>query len=1327
MKAERFEGLRAYCRDDAAFEALLQALCAIERQPQQVETLFASTQRHSRDHSAPVLFQASLLDQLCHAVIVTDRHGQIIYWNRYAAVLFQWQPAEVMGKKVYRLLVHENGQKIAHQRLTRTPKTHSWRGELLLQRQDGSQLWADVTNTLLQDANGHAIGFVGMAVDITERKQVEAALKATHEQLEAQVIARTAELAQANATLQAEIAERRQAEAALQQAEARYRGIFENAIEGIFQSTPDGRYLSANAALAKLYGYNSPEALIAALTDIEHQLYVDPTRRAEFSRLVQAHGTIADFESQVYRKDGSTIWVSENARAVYSAQGELLYYEGTGEDITERKQAELALQQSEARYRAVVEDQTEMIDRFLPDGTITFVNDAYCRGYGKTREELIGQNFILLSPEHAQEDIRRKIASLNHDCPAITSDQLFITPEGEVRWHQWTDRILFGEQGNVVELQATGRDITEQKQAEQALRESEAKNSALLHAVPDFWIRHHRDGTNLDCKTDKADELALPLDQLIGRKFQEYLPPQLAQERLHYIELTLETSEVQTFEYQIEINGEWRVQESRMVVCGKDEVLAIERNITDRKQAEARLQQQAERDRLLGTIALHIRQSLDLEEILQRTVAEVRQFLQTDRVLIYRFAPGREGTLVADAVVPEWNIHTDNSPHYVWYHDRTALYNQGKTYIVNDTAQLGLPDDYLEIMQRLHIKAKVVVPIMQGDQLWGILAVHQCSGTRQWKPFEVALLEPLATQVAIAIQQSQLFSQVQQQAQREQLLNQISQTINSRLDANYILQEIANLTGASFHVDRVLILTIAEEAYVRNEWRADDQVISQLSLRVPLSEWPDLLDARSDFHQRRVFHAPDYSQEGWTETRQQQVEQGQTVSVLASPILIHGQLFGSIALQTTTHRRVFTDEEIQLLQRIADQAAIAISNAQSYERLEHLVKERTQELEHEKLLSEAANRAKSEFLATMSHELRTPLNAILGLSQLLEQQIFGTLNVKQTEYVSHIHSSGQHLLLLINDILDLAKVESGQDTLNLISINVLDLCSYCLTLVREQAYDRGLQLNSQFDHAVSTCMADERRLKQILINLLSNAIKFTPKGTVSLIVQKRPHGTAFTIADTGIGIAADQLPLLFMPFSQLDSQLNRHYAGTGLGLALSRNLARLHGGDITVTSSLGSGSRFTLYLPDPQVAEAASPLDLPASPTAKELYAKPWSSQRILLVEDDPCSAIVLQDYLHAFGHQVEHLTDGDRFLEAVHQLQPHLVLLDVQLGSGRTGLELLAELRTQPKLQHIPVIMVTAMAMAGDREKFIAAGANAYLSKPVAIKELEQLLLQYF
>ncbi|UKP00526.1 ATP-binding protein [Nostoc sp. UHCC 0870] len=230
--------------------------------------------------------------------------------------------------------------------------------------------------------------------------------------------------------------------------------------------------------------------------------------------------------------------------------------------------------------------------------------------------------------------------------------------------------------------------------------------------------------------------------------------------------------------------------------------------------------------------------------------------------------------------------------------------------------------------------------------------------------------------------------------------------------------------------------------------------------------------------------------------------------------------------------------------------------------------------------AESGSRAKREFLSTMSHELRTPLNAIMGLSQLLQQEIAGSLNDKQKEYITCIYGSGEHLLSLINDILDLSKVEVGKEEIFLMPVVVSDLCNYVLSSVRDLAIEKKLTLTSEIDTSADICIADERRIKQMLLNLLTNAIKFTPTGEVSLTVKKVPKGITFTVSDTGIGIEANQFKFLFEPFKQLDSKLNRQYEGTGLGLALTKKLARLHGGDVTVTSTLGVGSQFTLFLPE---------------------------------------------------------------------------------------------------------------------------------------------------
>jgi PAS domain S-box-containing protein len=390
--------------------------------------------------------------------------------------------------------------------------------------------------------------------------------------------------------------------------------------------------------------------------------------------------------------------------------------------------------------------------------------------------------------------------------------------------------------------------------------------------------------------------------------------------------------------------------------------------------------------------------------------------------------------------------------------------------------------------------------------------------------------------------------------------------------------------------------------------------------------------------------------------------------------------------------------------------------------------------------AEAGSRAKSEFLATMSHELRTPLNAIMGLSQLLQQKIVGTLNDKQEEYINYIYSNGEQLLALINDILDLSKVEAGKEELTLLPLQVQDICNYVISTVCDRALEKGLQLTTEIDPQADVCIADDRRIKQMLLNLLTNAIKFTPAGKVSLTVKKVPQGMIFTVSDTGIGIDSSQFQFLFEPFKQLDSRLNRHYEGTGLGLALTRKLARIHGGDVTVESTLGEGSRFMLFLPDPtsqkaeklqseEIAQSerennSSFVSFPVSPSAS--VPDTTTNKRILLVQDEENTAILLQGYLQTIGYEVEKISDSNSFLHWVRNFEPDLILLDVHLTGDVSGWDLLNLLRQIPSCQDLPVIITTPAGMTVDPNRLRQAGANDYLTKPIGIVQLESILVRY-
>jgi signal transduction histidine kinase len=298
------------------------------------------------------------------------------------------------------------------------------------------------------------------------------------------------------------------------------------------------------------------------------------------------------------------------------------------------------------------------------------------------------------------------------------------------------------------------------------------------------------------------------------------------------------------------------------------------------------------------------------------------------------------------------------------------------------------------------------------------------------------------------------------------------------------------------------------------------------------------------------------------------------------PLFYKDQLLGVAALGPKINEEPYTKLDIELLEALAIQAAMAIQNALLYDKMEEMVRERTRELENARELAETANRAKSDFLSNMTHELRTPLNSILGFSEVMRDGTAGPLTPDQEEYLKDIWESGRHLLRIINNLLDVSKIESGMMAIDFDDFDLKELLEGTLALFRAKALRQQIALSAEIGADLAIITADKTKIKQVTLNLLANAMKFTPNGgCVGIRASGSSAGVQIEVWDTGIGIPAEDREKLFQPFLQLDASTTRKYEGTGLGLYLSRKLVALHGGSIWVESTPGAGSRFSFTIP----------------------------------------------------------------------------------------------------------------------------------------------------
>lgn len=603
---------------------------------------------------------------------------------------------------------------------------------------------------------------------------------------------------------------------------------------------------------------------------------------------------------------------------------------------------------------------------------------------------------------------------------------------------------------------------------------------------------------------------------------------------------------------------------------------------------------------------------------------------------------------------------------------------------------------------------------------------------------------------------------LRQQIEQERLLNQVTSQIRQSLELPVILSTAVEQVQRLLQVDRLAIyqfdaLPAEEETEGNGNWVAvEGERVKNLSAVSPLRPEPAQSGSLSaERNWGRITYEARSSDAissvlNWTEGERcfvsvcnlrkkyrkgftQAIEdteiayafspcflelmrRGRVRAKLVAPIVVGEELWGLLIAQQCDQPRRWSESEKDFLKQIAEHLAVAIHQAQLYgelqqqkQTLEQRVVERTQALQDALIAAQAASRAKSEFLSTMSHELRTPLTCVIGMSATLLRWSLGQLNQKQRNYLQTIHDSGEHLLELINDILDLSQVEAGKTVLNISEFSLRQLAGQSLQELQEKARVGRveLEMDLKVEAGRDRFTADYRRVKQILYNLLSNAVKFTHAGgVVTLRVWVEGNAALFQVEDTGIGIPENQLPLLFEKFQQLDSSHHRKYGGTGLGLALTKQLVELHGGIIEVESAVGAGSTFTVWLPAQPLSPAVPAL---AAEAPKESPARFQGG--IVLIEDDEEMATLMCDILTAAGYQVVWLIEGATAIEQIELLEPVAVIVDMELP-GMDGNEIISELRQSAVGQQLKVLGLTAKTPPA--VELGGEGADDFLLKPV-------------
>lgn len=1189
------------------------------------------------------------------------------------------------------------------------------------------------------------------------------------------------ELKTVNEQLADEITERKQTQETLRQSQEYFRTIANFTYDWEYWADPAGNFIYVSPSCERLTGYSAKEFLEDAdlLTNLIHP--ADRTQFVDHLATIQWTTRTTPFDFRIITQDGRTRWISHACQAVYTPEGRHLGHRASNRDVTDRRQAEVALRESEIRYRKLFDGSPEAI--FLADlktGLIIDANVTAIKMLQKPKREIIGMHQLDLHPSEDKNFSYEKFQS-----PTVLPDGSLMPIEHRVlRADGLTIPVeIWGQQinlGDRVLVQGIFHDLSHIKQAEEALREQKRFIENIAEATPNLiYVYSMVENRNVYANRKLHDMLGYTAEEAeaMGGKFLPMVmhPDDSAVTPQYLTKLEQsQPGEVVEREYRMQHKhgqGRWFLGHEVVFKRAPDgsmvEILGTVQDITGRK---------------------------IIEEALQQSEARYRA--------IYEYAPLGISQIDLEGYFIDLN-HTFLK--MLGYSSRELI---GQKWI-----QITHPDDlplnmrlYKELLTGQRESYHLVKRFIRrdGSPLWVSASVTGGRNETGNLNFVVGIIEDIS-------ERRQAEEALNREKEKAQMYFSIAGVMLLVLNVNQQVVEInqqgckilgyaaSEIIGKNWfdyfipvaHRDKLRHNFLAlindqvkptEEAIARNESpvrcsTGQERIILWNSSLIYQAEGQiviGLLNSGEDITERKQ-----------AEGQLRRSEQRQAVMLRSLPIAfftsnIQEMMWVSEQFETLTgfppehfmtdpmfwFSRVHPDDQAQLLalnNSFREAGTISVefrwlcANGEYRWFLNHAVLRESQgdqipetfgiwlditdrkqnelELAQAKEAAEAANRAKSEFLANMSHELRTPLNGILGYTQILQLDV--NLDDRQQEGLLVIEQSGKHLLTLINDILDLAKIEAGRVELYQQDFHLATFLKGVSEMIQiRTTHKEELVFRVETEDLPTFVQGDERRLRQVLINLLGNAVKFTTQGHITLrvLIEKElprpaPETTdqplsyfRFEIIDTGMGLAPENIARIFDPFQQAGSQTSKAQ-GTGLGLTICRNLINLMGGQLQVESQLGAGSRFWFTLPLVVISHLEEVKMAEPRPRIIGFQGQP---PKILVVDDHWENRIMLLNMLSPLGFEVAEVENGVDCLSQAKTFQPRVILVDLILPDI-DGLELIRQLRQITILSEVMIIANSASVFKHNKEQSLAAGSDAFLPKPIVredlIKTLQTLL----